>query len=214
LGIAPSADGKVWRQFSTWTPGIEYNSEQFYQKATAVNGVWVFDPIYFSKRLAHHLVAGFARMGWLVSLSVTGMLYLYFRKIVPVLVSLIPIAFALAGTLGTLRLMGRPLDIPSIMISVILFGIGLDYSMLFIESYQEYGGCRTSQAGLIRMTIFLTSVSTLIGFGVLCFAKHSLLKSAGLCSFFGISYTLVGVFCLLPPILSRMYPEKVQIENA
>jgi SAM-dependent methyltransferase len=44
--------------------------------------------------------------------------------------------------------------------------------------------------------------STLIGFGVLAFAEHSLLKSIGITSLLGIGYSLLGTFLLLPPLLN------------
>ena len=51
------------------------------------------------------------------------------------------------------------------------------------------------------MTVFMASFSTIIGFGALCFAEHSLLRSAGLTSLLGITYSLIGVFLFLPPSL-------------
>ena len=53
----------------------------------------------------------------------------------------------------------------------------------------------------IRMTVFLAGASTVIGFGVLCAAQHSLLRSAGLTSLLGIGYSLLGAFVILPPLM-------------
>jgi SAM-dependent methyltransferase len=47
----------------------------------------------------------------------------------------------------------------------------------------------------------------MIGFGVLCFAEHSLLRSIGISSLLGIFYSLAGSFLLLPPLLSRYFAE-------
>jgi SAM-dependent methyltransferase len=80
-------------------------------------------------------------------------------------------------------------------------GIGIDYSLFFVRSYQRYGDPAHQYFGLIRMTVFLAGTSTLIGFGVLCTAQHSLLRSAGITSLLGIGYSLIGAFIILPPLL-------------
>ena len=41
----------------------------------------------------------------------------------------------------------------------------------------------------------------LIGFGVLCFAEHSTLRSVGIISLCGIGYSFLGTILLLPPLL-------------
>jgi SAM-dependent methyltransferase len=53
----------------------------------------------------------------------------------------------------------------------------------------------------------MAAASTLIGFGVLLFADHSLLKSAGFTSFLGIFFSVVGAFVLLPPLLERIFAD-------
>jgi len=58
------------------------------------------------------------------------------------------------------------------------------------------------------MAVFMASASTLIGFGVLCTAEHSLLRSAGLTSLFGIGYSLIGAFVILPPVLKYVFQSR------
>jgi hypothetical protein len=61
------------------------------------------------------------------------------------------------------------------------------------------------------MAVFMASASTIIGFGVLCSAEHSILKSAGITSLLGIGYSLIGAFVILPPILN--YRFRTRVEN-
>ena len=51
----------------------------------------------------------------------------------------------------------------------------------------------------------MAGASTIIGFGALSFADHSMLKSAGLTSLLGICYSLIGAFAILPPILKTLF---------
>ncbi len=106
-------------------------------------------------------------------------------------------------TLGTLHLLGRPLDIPSLMLSVVILGMGIDYSIFCVRAHQRYRDPSHPFYILVYLAVFIAGSSTLIGFGVLCLAEHSLLKSIGITSFFGIGYSMVGAFLLLPPLLAR-----------
>jgi len=118
---------------------------------------------------------------------------------------LLPIVFAFISTLGTLTLMGRPLDIPGLMLSVIIIGMGIDYSLFFIGAYQRYADPIHPSYGLIRLAVFMASASTITGFGILCTAEHTLLRSAGLTSLLGIGYAAVGAFVILPPVLNHLF---------
>jgi SAM-dependent methyltransferase len=64
------------------------------------------------------------------------------------------------------------------------------------------------------MTVIMAAVSTLIGFGVLCTADHALLYSAGITSFLGIGYSLLGAFMLLPPMLRRHFARRAATAGA
>jgi len=91
------------------------------------------------------------------------------------------------------------------MLSIVVIGMGIDYSIFLVRSYQRYGDDSNPSFELIKMTVFMASASTIIGFGALCFAEHSLLRSAGLTSLLGISYALIGAFLILPPLLRYMF---------
>jgi len=117
---------------------------------------------------------------------------------------MLPLIFAMIATLGTLNIMGRPLDIPGLMLSIIVFGIGIDYSIFFVRSYQRYGTLNHPAFGQIRMAVFLSAVTTLFGFGAMWGADHSLLRSTGITAFLGIAYSMMGSFVILPPVLGQI----------
>ncbi|MCP4135326.1 MAG: MMPL family transporter [bacterium] len=205
LGIAKTGDEKAWIQFSTLTPGKTYNKEQFFDKYSASGKATVFDPGLFTERLGSILSDTFVKMVIIIGISVIILLFMFFFDWKITLITLAPISFALVSTLGTLKLIGHPLDIPGLMLSIIIIGMGIDYSLFFVRSYQRYRDENSTAMGLIRMAVFLASISTLIGFGVLLTAEHSLLRSAGITSLLGIGYSLIGAFTILPPVLSRFY---------
>jgi len=91
------------------------------------------------------------------------------------------------------------------MLSIVVIGMGIDYSLFMVRAYQRYSDETHPSFQLIKITIFMASTSTLIGFGVLCFSEHALLRSAGLTSLLGIAYSLAGAFIILPSILKFIF---------
>jgi predicted RND superfamily exporter protein len=203
LGIAKRDDGYKWIQLSSLTPGESYDGEKFYATYRSLGKI--FDPSLFSIRMGKLLFSTFTKMLFLVGLSVIILLIFFFLDWKLTFVSLLPILFALVSTVGTLNLIGHPLDIPGLMLSIVVVGMGIDYSLFIVRAYQRYGDDSHPSFELIRMTVFMASASTIIGFAALTFAEHSMLKSAGLTSLLGISYALIGALLILPPILKHMF---------
>ena len=207
MGITADAEKKTWLQVNSLTTAKSYNAAAFYAQYGSLGKL--FDPNFFSQQLGRLLFATFTKMLVIIGFSVTIMLFLYFVDLLLTLISLLPVLFALICTLATLNLIGHPLDIPGLMLAIIVIGMGIDYSLFFVRSYQRYGDPAHQYFGLIRMTVFLAGTSTIIGFGVLCTAQHSLLRSAGITSLLGIGYSLIGAFIILPPLLKyRLQPRQ------
>ncbi|EFK11207.1 methyltransferase domain protein [delta proteobacterium NaphS2] len=203
LGIKQNPAKTLWVQFSNLKPGPAYDAQAFYARYGSLGKI--FDPTFFSQRLGGLLFSTFLRMLWIIALSIIILLFIYFLDWHLVLAALIPVLFALVCTLGTLNLLGHPLDIPGLMLSIVVLGMGIDYSLFMVRAYQRYGVQDHPSFQLIKMTIFMAAFSTIIGFGVLCFSRHALLISAGLTSLLGITYSLAGAFVILPPILKFLF---------
>jgi uncharacterized protein len=207
LGISYDLERSTWVQFSTILPGSAYNAENIYSQVATIKNTTMFDPRFFGQRLGKVLSDTFIKMLLIVGCSVVVLLLIFFADLKLTIVTVLPIIFAFICTLGTLQLTGHHLGIPALMLSIVVIGMGVDYSIFFIRSYQRYRDKNHVFVGLFRMAVFLASVSSLIGFGVLSIADHALLKSAGLPSFLGIGYAMIGAFTLLPPILGRLFPD-------
>ncbi len=204
LGISYEEKTGNWILFTTLIPAKTYDSKAFLNQLSNGNHR-LFDPALFSSSFGKVLSSTFLKMLLIIGISVICLIFLFFLNVKLTLVSLIPVLFALVSTLGTLNLLGHSLDIPGLMLAIIVIGMGIDYSLFFIRSYQRYGDETHPSLGLVRTAVFLASASTLIGFGVLVLAEHSLLHSAGLVSLLGIGYSLLGANILLPPILRKIY---------
>ena len=209
LGISRNSDGSKWIQVSTLTTGPSYDAKRFYEEYQS--SVKIFDPQLFSKTIGDLLFSTAVKF-FLINVICSFVLVAVFLLNWPLtLACMLPSFFAIIGTLGTLNIMGRPLDIPGLMLSIIVFGLGIDYSIFYVRSFQRYGTLDHPSFSQIRMAVFLSAVTTLFGFGAMWGADHSTLKSTGITAFLGIAYSMIGAFFILPPVLG--YIEKRRQER-
>lgn len=202
LGMRQTNDGG-WVQFSSLTPGPAHNPDGFYARYGA--DVRIFDPALFSERLGEILFSSFQRMLLGVGFCVAALLLVFFLDLRLTAIALAPVIFALVCTLGLLNLAGHALDLPALMLAIIVFGMGIDYSLYTVRAWQRYGDPDHPSLARIQIAVFMAAASTLIGFGVLVFSEHAMLRSAGLTSLLGILFCLIGSFLLLPPMLRRVF---------
>jgi len=202
LGISEN-DRSGLIQFITLVPGNNYDPADFtarYGKESSI-----FDAAFFSERLAAILFSTFAVMLAIIAGSMVLLLLLVSLNPTLTVLTMLPPAFAYICTLGTLKLIGHPLDIPALMLSIVILGMGIDYAIFCVRAHQRYRVVSHPTYVQVRSSVFLAGTSTLIGFGVLSFAEHSLLRSIGITSLLGIAYSLLGTFLLLPPLLKRYF---------
>ncbi len=204
LGLSKK-DGQL-TQFITITPGTNYNSDDFHSLYGREGKL--FDGPYFSEQLAKILFHSFTTMLAIIAISIVILLLFFFASWQLTLITLIPPLFSYICTLGTMKLIGHSLDIPGLMLSIVILGMGIDYSIFFVRAHQRYRAPDHPSFSLVRMAVFMAGASTVIGFGVLCLAEHSLLRSIGITSLLGIGYSLLGAFLLLPPLLQFYFSKQ------
>jgi Predicted exporters of the RND superfamily len=83
--------------------------------------------------------------------------------------------------------------------------MGINYSIYYACFYQRYPDENHPAMDTVKLAMFLASFTTLIGFGVLAFARHSLLRSIGLTSLLGIGYSIIGAYFILPLLMKKIF---------
>lgn len=203
LGISETAEGLT--QLSLITAKENYVADDFFNKISRSGLAKVFDGNLFNERLSDFLKTLFLEIALIISIGLALVIFLYFLDWRLSLAALAPIVFALIATLGTLKIIGHPVDIPGIMLWVVIMGMGIDYAIYYICMYQRHPDTRSAAMQNIRLAMFLAAFTTLIGFGVLALASHSLLRSIGLVSLLGISYSFIGSFFILPVLMEKIF---------
>jgi predicted exporter/SAM-dependent methyltransferase len=205
LGISKSRGRSTWVQVSTLTPGPAYRGESFYQRFRSTGLIRIFDPVLFSQRLADVLLSSFMKMALIVGVMTVLVAFLYLVDWQLTLIGILPTLFALICTMGTLNLLGEPLGISTLMVAVVVIGMGSDYAFYLVRSYQRYMDEDHPSLGLIRLSVFLCFATTFMGFGALAVSGHALLKNAGIALALGIGYSFIGAVTITPPLLKHVF---------
>ena len=131
-------------------------------------------------------------------------LLLFYRNLKLTLVTIIPILITWFLTLGLMGLFKLEFNIFSIIISTFIFGLGIDYSIFMTAGLQSQTKNKITTIATFRASIILSVISTILGVGVLLFAKHPALHSLALISIIGITSAMFISF-IIQPILYRLF---------
>jgi SAM-dependent methyltransferase len=151
------------------------------------------------------LLSSFIKMALIVGVMTILVAFFYLLDWQLTLIGLLPTLFALICTMGTLNLLGEPLSIPTLMVAVVVIGMGSDYAFYLVRSYQRYMDEGHPSLGLIRLSIFLCFATTVMGFGALAVSGHALLRNAGIALALGIGYSFIGAITITPPLLKHVF---------
>ena len=206
-GVGPGRDGHgvVW--LGSVVPGPKYNPAVFAEQANQA-GFYVFDGENFSRSLADFLARSFRSMFVVVVCFVAGSVLLFFLDLRVAALALAPMTFSFVMTLATLHLAGRPIDLVGLILSVLIFGMGVDYSFSFLRVYQRSLDELHPSHGPVRTSIFLSSTATLVGMITMTTADHAVTRSAGIMGTLAIGFCALGAYVILPPVLRRLYTVK------
>lgn len=137
-------------------------------------------------------------------------LLLFYRSLSLTLVTSIPIAITWLLTIGIMGLFSLEFNIFNIIISTFIFGLGIDYSIFMTNGLlHEY---RTGEKALAthKTSIILSVITTILGVGVLIFAKHPALYTISLLSIIGILSAIVISFTIQPQLFRLFIGSKTK----
>jgi predicted RND superfamily exporter protein len=140
-------------------------------------------------------------------LVISVLMTLLFRSAVAGLLALLTLGLAMATLFGLMGYLGINLDVATSMLSAIMIGVGVDYTIHYLWRYrQERESGRDPGAALIvTLTtvgrgIVFNALSVAVGFGVLFASAFLPVKFFGFLVVVSISACLMGALVLLPAV--------------
>ncbi len=153
-----------------------------------------------------------------ISFLLTGLiLFLFFRSLGAVLMSMVVVAIGVIWSVATIVLMGYKITLLTGLIPSLVVVIGIPNCVYFISKYHtEYAKHRNKTRALVRMiqrmgivTLF-TNITAAIGFGVFCFTNSAILKEFGAVAGLNIMLIFLISFIFLPAVLSYLPAPKTK----
>ncbi|MCD6598637.1 MAG: RND family transporter [Bacteroidales bacterium] len=124
------------------------------------------------------------------------------------LIAMIPITMAVLFLFGIMGFFGIRLDIATALLSSMMIGIGVDYTIHFLWRYKVERCAKLNPKQAVRKTlettgrgILFNALSVIIGFSVLLFSSFPPIRFFGLLVLLSIIACLAGAFLVIPGIL-------------
>lgn len=137
---------------------------------------------------------------------VSFVLFIFHRTAKGIIIALLPTAYSIALTFGVLGVVQPQLTLLSISIVALLLGLGVDYSVHLMNRFAE----EQTEKDLISRTekiltstgkaIFLSTVTTVIGFSSLMISSMSPVITFGFGCSIGILFAFISTILLTPSL--------------
>ncbi|MDP3297510.1 MAG: hypothetical protein Q8N09_07975 [Thermodesulfovibrionia bacterium] len=133
-------------------------------------------------------------MTWIAAISVIALTYLCFFNFRETLIALVPPLTSIVWLFGLMSLFGLSINAANMIAGVLAIGLASDYGIFM--TYRSRGEMKTGTV----LAIILCTVTTLIGAGVLIFAKHPALSSVGITMVIGVSAGFFSSVFVVPKL--------------
>jgi hydrophobe/amphiphile efflux-3 (HAE3) family protein len=164
--------------------------------------------------LAHKVVNGqFLSLG--LAIFVVGiLLMILFRSVTAGLISAIPLALSIITLFGLMGIFRIELNVATAMLSSIMIGVGVDYTIHFLWRFREerQNGLNPEEAAKKTLTttgrgIVFNALSVIIGFVVLFTSSFMPVRFFGFLVIVSISSCLIGALILIPALCIVLRPK-------
>jgi predicted RND superfamily exporter protein len=131
------------------------------------------------------------------SLVVCLCLGLLFRNLKMVLLALIPVVSGMLFMIGVMGALGMAFNLFNVVAALLIIGLGVDYGIFMVSKLSKDSSQGTEQA------VFVSGLTTLVGFGALVLARHPALHSIGITVLLGIVAAVPSALFVIPAIYRK-----------
>ncbi|TDQ28867.1 MMPL family transporter [Tenacibaculum caenipelagi] len=137
-------------------------------------------------------------------LVVLVLLILFYKNIYLTVITVLPVLLTWVITVGLMGVLHIDFNIFNIIISSFIFGLGIDYSIFITSALQKEYATGKKYLPNYKSAIILSVITTILGVGVLIFAKHPALYSISVVSIIGVLSALLLSFTI-QPLLFKLF---------
>jgi uncharacterized protein len=172
--------------------------------------VVVLDKQYAANSLVGEINNEFNNIAWMTSILVFLALFLSYGRIELTLITFIPMLISWVWILGIMGIFGIKFNIVNIILSTFIFGLGDDYSIFIMDGLLQQYKTGKKHLSSFKSSIFLSAITTILGLGILVFAKHPSLRSIAIISIVGICCVVLTSQVLIPFLFNWLITNRVK----
>ncbi len=168
---------------------------------------------YVRSQLADKVITGTVWSLGIALLTILLLLALIFRSAVAGFLGIIPVTISVVILLGIMGWTGVRLDVATALLSSIMIGVGIDYTIHFLWRYREELKKERSYRKAVHTTLTTTgrgiifnALSVMVGFVVLLISSFTPIRFFGLLVVVSIFSCLVGALVILPSLVLLLRP--------
>ena len=147
------------------------------------------------------IVVAFLQAAALSGIAVAALLFLAFRRVYDVAVTMLPVLLSGVLTLATCVLLGQPLNFANVIALPLLIGIGVAFNIYFVLAWRA-GEAGLLQSSLARAVVF-SALATATAFGALWLSSHPGTASMGKLLMIALGWELAITLLFRPALLAR-----------
>jgi uncharacterized protein len=132
--------------------------------------------------------------------AIVVMVFIHFRSLVAVMLSLLPVAIGATWLLGVMGATGVPFNPANIMTLPLIVGIGVTNGIQVLNRFAEEQNPRIF-AKSTGKAVLVSGLTSLAGFATLIMAKHQGIRSLGEVMSVGIAACMIAGLTFLPALL-------------
>lgn len=185
------------------------NMEKVLKHFSADKNTLVIDRKQLSETFLSNLEADFDKLFFISSIVIFIILFLFFGSLEITLITNIPIFAGWLVTLGMMGVFGLSFNAFNIIITTLIFGLGVDYSIFVTRGLIEKYTYGVDEMPAFKSGILMSALATILCFGVLVFAKHPAIYSISWIPIIGLTVVVLMSFTI-QPWLFRFFIQKPQ----
>lgn len=164
----------------------------------------VFDKQHLTSQFVDVISSDFSTILWITSILVFGFMLVSHGRIEMAVINFLPMFISWLWILGFMGILGIKFNIINIIISTFIFGLGDDYSIFIMDGLTNEYKYGRKNLDSYKTSILLSALTTIIGIGVLIFAKHPALQSIAVIAILGMFCVVFVSFIVQPLIFNWM----------
>ncbi|TGL37002.1 transporter [Leptospira koniambonensis] len=137
---------------------------------------------------------------------------LFYRAVLPALLSLIPLLLGLLVTVGVMAIIDLKLNFMNVLVFPVIIGYGIQNGIYIYYRFREDHDIVKAMA-MVGPAVIASTLTTLVGWSALLLANQRGLHSIGKVATIGIGACLLIALTLLPAILELAYRSRKQEES-